>query len=114
NVGQAKIEDDEVGLLREQRQRGLAVRRIEDLVTLRAQPHAQQLADRRLVVDHQHLDWSGAHAAVSSTLTSAGAGRRIENTAPRRSTRLAASIVPCIASTKPREIASPSPVPART
>ena len=34
--------------------------------------------------------------------------------APLRSLRLAAEIVPCMASTKPREIASPRPVPGRT
>ena len=54
------------GLLRQQLERDLAVGRFEDLVALRAQPHAQQLADRRLVVDDQDLDRRGAHAAVSS------------------------------------------------
>ena len=38
-------------------------------------------------------------------------GSVIVNTAPRRSARFAATMVPCMASTKPREIASPSPVP---
>ena len=43
-----------------------------------------------------------------------GTGSVIVNTAPGRSVRFAAVIVPPMASTKPREIASPSPVPART
>ena len=42
-------------------------------------------------------------------LTVAGTGSRMVITAPLRSLRLAAEIVPCIASTKPREIASPRP-----
>ena len=45
---------------------------------------------------------------------SAGIGSLIEKTAPGRSVRLPAAMVPCIASTKPREMASPRPVPART
>ena len=65
------------GFSLEQLQRGLAVRRLEDLVALRAQSHAQQLADRRLVVDHQNLERGGAHAAVSRlSRLPAGTGRR--------------------------------------
>ena len=44
----------------------------------------------------------------------AGIGNRMVSTAPLRSVRLVAEIVPCMASTKPREIASPRPVPGRT
>ena len=44
----------------------------------------------------------------------AGTGSLIVKTAPVRSVRFAAVIVPCMASTKPREIARPRPVPART
>src|SRR5712675_1804105 len=95
-------------------ERALAVRGFEHVVALRAQPHPQQFSDRRLVVDDQNLDWSGGHAAVSSASRAAGIGSRMVNTAPLRSVRLAAEIMPCIASTKPREMASPRPVPART
>src|SRR5207244_3621798 len=100
--------------LRQQLERGLAVRRFQDFVALRAQPHAQQLTDRRLVVDHQNLERCRAHAAVSNRSTAGGIGSLIANTAPLRSLRFAALIVPCMASMKPREIASPRPVPART
>ena len=51
---------------------------------------------------------------VSSGLAAAGIGSVMVNTAPGLSVRFAAVIVPCIASTKPRAIASPRPVPART
>ena len=44
----------------------------------------------------------------------AGSGMLMVKTAPGRSVRLPAAIVPPIASTKPRHIARPSPVPART
>ena len=84
------------------------------LAALRAQAHPQQLADRRLVIDHENPERRGVHAAVSSRSVSAGIGSLIVKTAPRRSVRLPAAMVPCMASTKPREMASPSPVPART
>ena len=54
------------------------------------------------------------HAAASRRPGWAGMGSRIVNTAPDRSVRLAATMLPFIASTKPREMASPSPVPGRT
>ena len=82
HVRQAEIEDDEVGLLGEQFERDLAVRRFEHLVALGAKPHAQQLADGRLVVDDQNLQGSGAHAAVTRFRSAAGTGRLIVNTAP--------------------------------
>ena len=114
HIGQSEIENDQIGFLRQQLERRLAVRRLQDFVALRAQAHAQQLADGRLVIDHQNLERSRAHAAVSSCLVAGGTGSLIVNTAPGRSVRFAAVIVPCMASTKPREIARPSPVPART
>ena len=114
DVGQAEIENDERRILRQQFERDLAVGGFQDLVALGSQPHPQQFADRRLVVDDQDLDLRGAHAAVSSALDAAGIGSRMVNTAPLRSVRLAARMVPCMASTKPREIASPRPVPGRT
>src|SRR5260370_30021780 len=114
DIRQAEIENDQCGLLGQQFERELAVRGFQNLVTLRAQPHPQQLADRRLVVDDQDLDRRGVHAAVSNTSDAAGIGSRMVSTAPLRSVRLSAEMVPCIASTKPREIASPTPVPGRT
>ena len=114
DIRQAEIEDDQGRILRQQFQRDLAVGGFQDLVALGAQAHPQQLADRRLVVDDQDLDRRGVHAAVSSASDAAGIGRRMVRMAPLRSLRLVAAIVPCIASTKPREIASPRPVPGRT
>ena len=110
DVGKSEIENDQVGIAGQELERGLAVRRLQDLVTLRAQTHPQELADRRLVVDHQHLERSGAHAAVSRRLAPAPESAALMvNTAPVRSVRLAAVIVPFMASTKPREIARPKP-----
>src|SRR5882757_10713714 len=114
NIRQAEIENDQCGLLGQQFERDLAVGGFQYLVTLRAQPHSQQFADRRLIVDDQDLDRRGVHAAVSSAVDAAGIGSRMVSTAPLRSARFAAEIVPSIASTKPREIASPRPVPGRT
>ena len=45
---------------------------------------------------------------------SLGLGRRMVKTAPDRSVRLLAVIVPPIASMKPRQMERPRPVPART
>src|SRR5262249_1493526 len=95
-------------------ERGFAVRRFQRLITLRGQAHAQQFAYGGLVVDHQHAERSSTHAAASRRWPSRGIGRLMVNAAPLRSVRFAATMVPCIASTKPREMASPSPVPART
>ena len=85
DVGQAEVENDQGGILRQQLQRDLAVGGFEDLVALRAQPHPQQFADRRLIVDHQDLDRGGTHAAVSSASDAAGIGSRMVSTAPLRS-----------------------------
>src|SRR5262249_25337449 len=113
HVGQAEVEDDQVRALRHKLERRLSVRRLEHLIALRAEPHTQELADRRLVVDYQDPQRRRVHAALSSFWPAAGTGSEIVNAAPARSVRFAAVTVPCIASTKPREIASPSPVPAR-
>src|ERR1700716_2224506 len=114
DIRQAEIENDECGLLDQQFERDLAVGGFQDLVTLGAQTHPQQLADRRLILEDEDLYPRGAPAAVSSAAAAAGIGNLMVNTAPLRSARFAAEIVPCIASTKPREIASPRPVPGRT
>src|SRR6266481_3585072 len=47
------------------------------------------------------------------TALGAATGRVMVKTAPARSSRLPATTVPPIASTKPRQMARPSPVPAR-
>ena len=65
HIGQAEIEDDQIRSLAEQFERRLAVGRFQHLIALGGQAHAQQLADRRLVIDHQHAERSGAHAAAS-------------------------------------------------
>src|SRR3954447_2034956 len=114
NIGKSEIEDDQRGVLGQQFDTDFAVWSLQDLVSLRSQTHSQQSAYRRLIVDHQDLDRRYAHAAVSSASDRAGIGKRIVNTAPLRSLRFAAEMVPCMASTNPREIARPSPVPART
>ena len=114
DVRQAEIEDDQRRPFGQLFKRHLAVGGFKNLIALRAQSHAQQFADRRLVIDDQDLDGGRVHAAVSSLSAAAGTGKRMVSTAPLRSARLAAEIVPCIASTKPREMASPRPVPGRT
>ena len=114
HIRQAEVENDEVGLLREVLERRLAARSIEHLVSLRAKPHAEELADGRLVIDHEDTDGWSAHAASSNVSASVVTGRVMVNTAPGRSDRFPAAMVPPMASMKPREIARPSPVPART
>ena len=114
HVRETEIENDEVGLLVEQFERSPPVQGFEDLIALRGKTHAQQFADRRFIIDHQHLLRRGAHAAGSKRLAVAGTGSLMVKTAPGRSERFAAATVPCIASTKPREMARPRPVPGRT
>ena len=54
------------GASAEKFERGLAVGRFENLIAMRGKPHAQKLADRRLVVDDQDAKRRRAHAAASS------------------------------------------------
>src|SRR5258707_672587 len=114
DVRQSEIENNQIRLLRQQLQGRLAVGSLQNFIALGGQPHAQELADRSLIIDNQNLGRSSIHAAVSSRWDGAGTGSLIVNTAPVRSVRFAAEIVPCMASMKPREIARPRPVPART
>ena len=108
HVGQAEIEDDEVGqALAQPLARLAAVRRFDDLEALCAERGAQELADRRLVIDHQDAHGGRAHAAASIGLAAARACV-IVNTAPERSVRLPAVMVPPIASTKPRQTPGPA------
>ena len=114
DIGQPKIEDDQGRVLRQQLERDLAIGSFEDVVALRIQSHSEKLADRWFVINNKHLNLVGTHAAVSNGSAPAGMGNLIVNRAPPRSPRLVAAIVPCKASMKPREIASPRPVPGRT
>ena len=115
DVGQAEIEQDEIGTLdADEFHRRLGVPGLADRVALASQADAQQLADRRFVVDDQNLDARICHVSSSRLGISVGTGILIVKTAPERSVLFAAVIVPPIASTKPRQIDRPSPVPART
>ena len=107
--GKPRSENDNVRMVLQQHECRLAVRCFDHLVALRGQPHPKQLADGRFIVNNEDLERCGGHAAVSKRRGSSGIGRQIVNTAPLRSGRLAATIVPCMASTKPREIARPRP-----
>src|SRR5689334_4832942 len=97
-------------------QRSSPVLGLDDLIPICCQAGSQKAADCRLVVDNENFQRSGVadHAAISVVAArSAATGKLIVNTAPDRSARLPATIMPPMASTKPRQIASPRPVPAR-
>src|SRR6266436_5183735 len=81
----SEIESNQVRLLRQQLQGRLAVGSLQNFIALRCQPHAQELADRALVIDHKDLGRSGTHAAVSRRWDCGGTGSLIVNTAPVRS-----------------------------
>ena len=94
-------------------QRQLAVGRLQHVVALRCQARCAAAGGSAARRRRQDLDGVRAHAARHPAgRHSAGTGRRMVKTAPGRSVRLPAEIVPPIASTKPRQIARPSPVPA--
>src|SRR5690606_34560887 len=114
HVRQAKIEDDEARLLAQKFEPHLAVGCIENVVVLRGEPCSQEFADRRVIIDYKNLEGLGSHAAVSTCPAPDGTGSLIVNTAPFLSSRFAATMVPFIASMKPRAMARPNPVPART
>ena len=90
HVWKAEIENDQVGLVGHQIESGLCVWSVDGLIALRAQSHAQQFADRRLVIDHEDLERGRAHAAVSKRSVGFGMGSVMVNTAPGRSDRFAA------------------------
>src|SRR5437879_2134220 len=113
NVGKTEVQNDQRRVLLQKLQGNLAIGSFNDVITLCAQTHPQQFADRWLIVDHHYLERCGVHAAVSNILTPMGIGNLIDIAAPLRSVRFAAEIVPCMASMNPREIARPRPVPAR-
>src|SRR5262249_44492640 len=115
--GKPEIEDDNVdAILGERRERFLARLGFESQIALRVQAGAQETPDRRLIVDDKDARGKrpGRHAVCSSGARAvSGMGSAIRNTAPLRSLRLPAAMVPPIASTKPRQMARPNPVPAR-
>src|SRR5579872_5245155 len=85
------------------------------LKSLGRQARAQKTANGGFVIDHKNVLQCGAgiHATFSrSTVSPAGTGKLMVKMAPLRSVRLPATIEPPIASTNPRQIASPRPVPA--
>ena len=104
DVRQSEIKNDQVRLLRQHLQRGFAIGRFQDFAALRGEPHAKELANRALIIDHKDLGRSGTHAAASIGSTDARTESMIVN-APTRSVQFTAGIVPCIDSTKSREIA---------
>src|SRR6266478_10073304 len=59
DVRQSEIENNQIRLLRQQLQGRLAVGSLQNFIALRCQPHAQELADRALVIDHKDLGRSG-------------------------------------------------------
>src|SRR5262249_2863266 len=115
DIGKPSIENDECWFAVKQLESELAIWRFQHLIALRGKAHTEQLADWWLVVHHQDLcGRSPGHSAAASCSATAGTGKLIVNTAPGPSDRLRATIVPCMASMKPREMAKPRPVPART
>src|SRR5262245_12767185 len=115
HVRQPEIEDHQIRLLLlQQLKRDAPIWRFKDIIAVRAQAHPKQLANGRLIVNDKDLGRGSVHPAVSNRPGFVGIGSVMVNTAPLRSVRFAAVTVPCMASMKPREMARPSPVPART
>ena len=117
DVRQTKIEHHDIGPFAPHGiQRLLAILRLKHHVALAAKAGAQKAQYRRLIIDNEHPEWASAFGhrmASSSRPVLTGTGSMMVNTAPVRSVRLAAVMVPCNASMKPRQMASPRPVPAR-
>src|SRR6185312_157929 len=108
-IGQAEIENDQIGAgSLDFSERAAPIRRFGHLEPLRAQAGAQKPADRRLVIDDEDGCRVRAHGLASS-LPASGTGRVTVKTPPCPPGRLAASTVPAIASTKPRQMARPRP-----
>src|ERR1700719_2349788 len=116
HVGQTEVEDKEIGGARTDHiECGARVGGGGGDIPLAFQARAQKANDRRLVVDDENAQRSRArrHGSVPGGVAAADAGSVVVKTAPFRAARFAAVILPPMASTKPRQIASPSPVPAR-
>src|SRR5262245_21770724 len=87
DIGETEIKDHEIRPLRQKLERLSAVRRIQYIVSLRGQPHAQELADGRLIVDDQDLQGARAHATARAKSADCPIGSVMVNTAPDRSVR---------------------------
>ena len=67
DVGQAEIEQHQVGpVMAQRRQRLRAGRRLDRAIVVRAQRRAQQPADRRLVLDDQDGGGVAGHVGILS------------------------------------------------
>ena len=112
-VGQAEVEDDEIGRAgRRQPQSLCAGFGHLHLKAGGGQRNREKPLDLRLVVDHQNA-WARHAAGLEAIGVAWATGRRTTNRVPRRRTAgLCATISPPIASTRRREIERPRPVPA--
>ena len=87
-LGQAEIEDDEIGLLAPEELDGRsAVGCLEDRVALRGEPRPQEPADRRLVIDDQDAH-RGVPSVIVLVLGRPVASRQPAQAAPAESRRL--------------------------
>ena len=113
HIGQAEVEDDQVGRrIGDQPQRLVAGGGVQHLVARRFERRLEETHDLRLVVDDQ--DARAGHDAALAISRASTAGIEMTMRAPRRLTAgLSAQILPPIASTRPRLIDRPRPVPAR-
>src|SRR5664279_3827913 len=115
HVGQTEVEDYEIGGVSfDHVERGAGVRCVLDDIALALQARPQKAKDCRLVIDDENAKQTPGHdetSPVNHGVT--GTGSLMVKTAPGWSIRLAAVIEPPMDSTKPRQMASPSPVPAR-
>src|ERR1051326_1675960 len=116
DIGEAEIEHEYVETIVNQRNKRLvSLRSFGHLVTLGRQARAKKPPDCRLVVYHQNFarqrcSRHAAHYTVPPVGTDTGSS--MVKTAPLRSRRLSAWMAPPIAAMKPRQMASPRPVPA--
>src|SRR3984893_17797088 len=116
HVRQTEVEDKEIGGASANHvERGARIARGRDEIALAFQARAKKANDRRLIVDDENAQLScpRRHGSVPGGGAVPDAGRVIVRTAPSRAARFAAVSLPPMASTKPRQIARPSPVPAR-
>ena len=112
-VGQAEVEDDEIGRAGRRQPQGLSagLGRLH-LKTGGGERDGEKPLNLRLIVDHQNA--RACHAAGLDAIGVGWAtGSRTTNRVPRlRTAGLCATIVPPMASTRRREIERPRPVPA--
>src|SRR5208337_678449 len=110
-VRQPEIEHDEIGRAGRGLTKSLRARlRRQNLVAGGGQRDVQEPLDLRLVVDHENA--IALHRSVLSIAVGSAPGRRMTMRVPLlRTAGLWATIVPPIASIRPRQIDRPSPVP---